>query len=206
MALKRPSFRHVSDFSADAFGVPFDYALAQSIFSHTYPDMAVAGLRGVATALSSEGLLFATFFSGEETPDGSGWPYPGIVPYRWPRVRTMEEEAGLGAEQISWPHPLQEWFVAGLPSASGHLSKPGCGRGKRRRSGVYIQARLSPRGRAVCRPKGADKVRLDRSGQSYSGSVWCPAGGRLTFVLLPATEAASLTKALAASPRRTAAL
>jgi SAM-dependent methyltransferase len=118
VGIKRPSFRYVSDFSADAFGVPFDYALAQSIFSHTYPDMAVSGLRGIANALAPEGLLFATFILGEETPAGSGWLYPGVVPYRWPSVRAMVGEAGLVAERVRWPHPLQRWFVAGLPSAS----------------------------------------------------------------------------------------
>lgn len=118
VALKRPSFRYVSDFSAAGFGVRFDYALAQSIFSHTYPDMAVAGLRGIADALAPEGLLFATFISGEETPVGSGWLYPGVVPYRWPAVRALAGEAGLVASRVRWPHPLQRWFVAGLPSAA----------------------------------------------------------------------------------------
>jgi hypothetical protein len=126
VALKRPSFRHVSDFSADAFGVPFDYALAQSIFSHTYPDMAASGLKGIAKALSPQGLLFATYFPGEETPAGSGWLYPGVVPYRWPRVREMASEAGLVAEPLSWPHPLQKWFVAGLPSAAESVRDLSC--------------------------------------------------------------------------------
>lgn len=115
--LKRPAFRFVSDFSADGFDVPFDYAIAQSIFSHTFPDLTVTGFRGIARALGPHGVLFATLFPGDETPNGSGWSYPANVPYRWVQVRLMAKEAGLVARRVRWPHPRQEWFVAGLPSA-----------------------------------------------------------------------------------------
>jgi len=116
--LKRPSFRYVSDFSLSGFEVPFDFVMAQSVFSHTYPDLFAEGLRGIAQALAPDGLLFATFVAGEETPKGSGWRYPENVPYRWPEVRRLAREAGLVARRLRWPHPRQRWFVAGRPSAS----------------------------------------------------------------------------------------
>jgi len=118
LRLKQPSFRYVSDFSAAGFGVPFDYVVAQSIFSHTYPDLTAVGLSGVAPALAPDGLLLATFAEGDPQEErGSGWLYPGMVPYRWEEVRRMATEAGLVAKRIRWYHPRQFWFVAGLPSA-----------------------------------------------------------------------------------------
>lgn len=115
--LKRPAFRHVSDFSANGFDTLFDFAVAQSIFSHTFPDLAVEGFRGIARSLSPHGVLFATLFPGDNTPEGSGWSYPTNVTYNWPRMRSLVKAAGLVARRVRWPHPRQTWFVAGLPSA-----------------------------------------------------------------------------------------
>lgn len=115
--LKQPSFSYVSDFSAESFGISFDYVLAQSIFSHTYPDLAATGLSRIARVLAPEGLLLATFFEGEPTPRGSGWFYPGVVPYRWEEIQSMATDVGLISQRVSWTHPFQIWFVAGLPSA-----------------------------------------------------------------------------------------
>src|SRR5215218_2085117 len=83
---KRPSFRFVEDFSASPFGVAFDFVLAQSVLSHTYPDLAAKALGEVARVLAPEGVLFATFIEGEWTPKGSGWG-KAAVPYRWERMR-----------------------------------------------------------------------------------------------------------------------
>jgi SAM-dependent methyltransferase len=58
--IKHPTFRFVDDFSLSAFGVSFDFALAHSVFSHAYPDLALTGFRGIAEALAPEGKLFAT--------------------------------------------------------------------------------------------------------------------------------------------------
>lgn len=117
VSLKQPSFSYVSDFSAGSFGVQFDYVLAQSIFSHTYPDLAATGLSGLAQALAPDGLLLATFAQGEPEERESGWLYPGIVPYLWEEILRMTAEAGLVARRFEWFHPRQSWFVAGLPSA-----------------------------------------------------------------------------------------
>lgn len=115
--LKQPTFSYVSDFSAESFGVSFDYAVAQSIFSHTYPDLAAVGLSGIARVLAPDGLLLATFHQGEPEERGTGWIYPGIVTYHWEEVQHMATEAGLVARRVEWSHPRQIWFVAGLPSA-----------------------------------------------------------------------------------------
>jgi SAM-dependent methyltransferase len=116
---KRPSFRFVDDFSASSFGVAFDFVLAQSILSHTYPDLAAKALGEVARVLAPEGMLLATFIEGERTskgsgeriPKGSGW-VKAAVPYRWERMRTLVEDAGMVARRLEWPYPRQKWYVS----------------------------------------------------------------------------------------------
>lgn len=119
--VKRPTFRFVEDFSLSAFGVAFDFAVAQSVFSHTYPDLALAGLRGIAAALAPQGKLFATFVEGESSTEGSGWRYPQNVPYTWEKMQGLVEESGLVTRRVDWMHPRQSWFVAAPPSAEGEI-------------------------------------------------------------------------------------
>lgn len=115
VGLKRPSFRYVDDFSAEGFGVEFDFVLAQSIFSHTYPELTFHGLARVASALVATGVLLATFVEdGPAAPAGQGWLYPGCVPYSWADIRGTLREAGLVGRRVAWPHPRQTWFVAGI--------------------------------------------------------------------------------------------
>jgi SAM-dependent methyltransferase len=130
LEVKRPSFRFVHDFSGSAFGVAFDFVLAQSVLSHTYPDLAAKALGEVARALAPEGMLFATFIEAERTSKGSGW-VKSAVHYRWERMGRLVEDAGMVARRLEWPHPRQKWFVASLPEAepliedlSGRLRRP----------------------------------------------------------------------------------
>jgi hypothetical protein len=111
--LKKPSFRFVDDFSTHEFGIRFNWVLAQSVFSHTYPDLAEAAFRGVAQSLASDGILVATYKEGQSTP-GSGWKYPGLTPYRWVDLQSVMTSVGLVAERVPWAHPRQTWFVASL--------------------------------------------------------------------------------------------
>jgi len=119
--IKRPTFRFVDDFSLSAFGVSFDFALAHSVFSHAYPDLALIGFRGIAEALAPEGKLFATFKEGPANPVGSGWLYPEMVPYTWEKINDIIEESGLVARRLDWEQPRQSWFVAARPDAEGDI-------------------------------------------------------------------------------------
>lgn len=123
--LKRPTFSWADDFSLAAFGVEFDFVVAQSIFSHTFPDLTAVGFAGVRAALAPDGVLVATFVEGDGGPDGAGWEYPGCVEYTWPTVKAMLAEAGLAGHRVDWMHPRQRWFVASRddnPGRAGALS------------------------------------------------------------------------------------
>jgi hypothetical protein len=112
--IKHPEFHDRQDFGLAAVGVQFDFVLAQSVFSHTYPDLLLEGARGVATGLSDDGILVATYKPGKPTETGSGWLYPGVVTYEWTQVAEVFSMAGLSAHLVDWPHPRQRWFVAGV--------------------------------------------------------------------------------------------
>lgn len=57
--------------------------------------------------------MFDTFKEGGgRDRSGSGWLYPGVVPYRWEHVQQMLDEAGMAGSLIKWRHPRQVWFVA----------------------------------------------------------------------------------------------
>lgn len=120
--IKQPTFRYVDDFSVSGFGVEFDFALAQSVFTHTYPDLTRTGLRGIAGGLAPRGVLFANFCEDGVAPlqgtkpnaEGSGWLYPGCVRYTWEEMRGLIEENGLVARRLDW---TSSWFVAAHPEA-----------------------------------------------------------------------------------------
>jgi SAM-dependent methyltransferase len=121
LEVKRPTFRFVDDFSADGFGIEFDFALAQSVFSHTYPDMTLAGLRGISKALAPDGKIIANFVEGETTTEnGSGWVYPGCTTYTWQRIYEMLEESGLVGRKLNWMQGMQ-WFIAARPEFEGDV-------------------------------------------------------------------------------------
>jgi SAM-dependent methyltransferase len=124
-ALKRPRFRYVDDFSLDGFGEQFDFAVAYSVFTHCYPDLAEQGLRQVAGTLAPGGALIATFVENTGPAggrskllphNGSGWLYPKCVKYTWEEFSAMLERCGLVGYRVERPAAhKQDWFVATRP-------------------------------------------------------------------------------------------
>jgi SAM-dependent methyltransferase len=111
LRVKQPTFSTIDDFSLGSLGERFDFALAHSIFSHTFSDLASRAFRGIHDCLAGGGVLIATFLEGEKPPAGSGWLYPGTVPFAWSDICALAEEAGLAVRRLSWPHPRQVWFA-----------------------------------------------------------------------------------------------
>jgi cyclopropane fatty-acyl-phospholipid synthase-like methyltransferase len=132
--LKRPTFLHHSDFSATAFGVSFDFILAQSIFSHAGRDLVSRCLAEFRSCLEKSGLILVTFVQPHqlgttEEFSGSGWVYPTCVAYKLETVVAIIEAAGLVGRALPWFHPRQTWFAmahspADLPAEAddAHLS------------------------------------------------------------------------------------
>ncbi len=113
--VKQPSFAYRDDFEISCFGVDFDYIIAQSIFSHTYGDLAGRALTNLAGSLSPTGMLLVTYIGDGLDPgpsEGSGWEYPGCVKYEWREFADLLSAAGLESVRLAWPHPRQTWVLA----------------------------------------------------------------------------------------------
>jgi SAM-dependent methyltransferase len=120
IALRHPTFSYRDDFSADDFGVQFDYVVAQSIFTHAGSDLVRQGLDAVARVLKPDGVMAANFSECRwpaSTSAPPGWHYPGNVSYRSETMRTIVEKAGLVSVPIPWGHHQAVWWLFALDGA-----------------------------------------------------------------------------------------
>jgi hypothetical protein len=114
--IKQPAFFHADDFRIDPAAGPFDFIIAQSIFSHTGADLIAAALPHIAAALADDGIFLMTVLhpgqDGEPEFYGRGWIYPGCV------AHSPETLSGLFAKTafayfrvLPWFHPRQTWYA-----------------------------------------------------------------------------------------------
>lgn len=109
---KRPRFIHAADFPCEAFGEPFDFIIAQSIFSHATAAQIRQCLGRARAALKADGLFAASFLEGDYDYEGTEWVYPGVVRFRAATIERMAAEAGLACRRLDWFHAGgQAWFV-----------------------------------------------------------------------------------------------
>lgn len=135
LGVKKPQFRFVSDFSLEGFETEFDFVVAQSVFSHTFPDLLRLGLQKISGSLAPSGKLFATWIEptlgarGEPKigPNGqifsNGWVRKGGHTYTWEEMEGFLDESGLVGRRLNWPHPRQSWFVAARPEDEAEIEK-----------------------------------------------------------------------------------
>src|ERR1041385_7119328 len=94
--IKRPTF-FFSD-SPDMITqakIAFDFAVAQSIFSHCGLDLIKGWLSAISPSLAQNGALVATFLIGEEDSAQTGWIYPECVNYRPATLKRAAEDVSL---------------------------------------------------------------------------------------------------------------
>ena len=110
LAIKYPSFFY-SDSAAVLRQIDtlFDFALAQSVFSHCGLDLIETWLDGISRILCANGVLVATFLLGEQDSGNDGWVYPECVSYRRDTLDRLATTCGLRFEVLDWRHPRQTW-------------------------------------------------------------------------------------------------
>ena len=114
--IKRPTF-FFSD-SPDTIAqakISFDFALAQSIFSHCGLDLIKGWLSAISCSLAQNGALVATFLIGEEDSARTGWIYPECVNYRPATLERAAKDMNLRFEILNWKHPRQTWALLAAP-------------------------------------------------------------------------------------------
>src|SRR5437764_3537633 len=83
LEIKRPTFFFTdSPENIMRAKTPFNFAVAQSIFSHCGLDLIKGWLSAISRSLAEDGALIATFLVGDEDSAQTGWIYPDCVNYR----------------------------------------------------------------------------------------------------------------------------
>jgi SAM-dependent methyltransferase len=114
--IKRPTF--IFSDSPDAISeakLDFNFALAQSIFSHCGLDLIKGWLSAISRSLAQDGALVATFLIGEENSARTGWIYPDCVKYRTATLERAAADVNLRFEILDWKHPRQTWALFAAP-------------------------------------------------------------------------------------------
>jgi len=114
--IKRPTF-FLSDSPATVLqaNISFDFAVAQSIFSHCGLDLIRGWLSAISRLLGQDGALVATFLPGDEDSSRTGWVYPECVNYQPATMEHAAAEANLRFEILDWKHPRQTWALFAAP-------------------------------------------------------------------------------------------
>jgi SAM-dependent methyltransferase len=108
--IKRPTFFFSgSPDTISQVGISFDFALAQSIFSHCGLDLIGEWLSAISHSLAQDGVLVATFLIGEQDSAQNGWIYPECVKYRPATLERAAKDVNLRFEILDWKHPRQTW-------------------------------------------------------------------------------------------------
>ena len=109
--IKKPKF-HFSD-SAECLPPEesYDFAVAQSIFSHCGPDLVERWLTDISSRLRPSGALVATFLIGEQDCHNTGWFYPDCVSYKLETMAGFARSASLNFLLLDWAHPRQWWAL-----------------------------------------------------------------------------------------------
>lgn len=115
IGIKGPRFH----FAASAEGLDldshFDFALAQSIFSHTGRDLLEHWLHSIIRLLKPSGALIATYFLGDSEPSETGWIYPGGVRFPEATMAACARQQGFRFRPLDWRHPSQRWALFARP-------------------------------------------------------------------------------------------
>ena len=93
----------------------FDFAVAQSIFSHCGLDLIKGWLSAISRSLAQDGALVATFLPAEEDCSQTGWVYPQCVNYRPSTLERAAADVNLRFEILDWKHPRQTWALFAAP-------------------------------------------------------------------------------------------
>jgi SAM-dependent methyltransferase len=114
--IKRPTFFFsASPETVVQAKVSFDFALAQSIFSHCGLDLIRGWLSAISQSLADDGALVATFLPAQEDSTRTGWIYPECVNYQPETLEKAAAEVNLRFEILNWKHPRQTWALFAAP-------------------------------------------------------------------------------------------
>lgn len=118
--IKKPNFVFSDNAKSLKKEDSFDFALAQSIFSHCTLELIERWLLEIFVVLKTDGALVATFKQGDKDyfhergiTEGDirddGWIYPKGPYYRVDTISKLAEKTGFRFQILDWHHPRQTW-------------------------------------------------------------------------------------------------
>lgn len=113
--IKKPKFYYSDSAKPLPAGQLYDFALAQSIFSHCGEDLLEGWLADISGHLKDTGALVGTFLIGDQESEAKGWVYPECVSYRQERMESLARKAGFNFLLLEWKHPRQWWALYAKP-------------------------------------------------------------------------------------------
>ncbi len=122
---KKISLENRDDFDFSVFNTQFDFALAQSVFTHLTWNKILKCLVNLSKVLKTDGVCFATFFEDKDGsykvkpmihtyPGGKGTSYPDEDPYHYEFDFFVElaKRTSLKVEYIGeWNHPRGQMMM-----------------------------------------------------------------------------------------------
>jgi len=117
---KKPRFDYNGDFDFTKFGVPFNFAVARSIFSHASPRMIGQAMDSFRDSAAPGGVMLASYNrmnkGRQEVVDvkerGGEWSWRRYAPAY---LQQMASERGLAAEDFEEPFNGQVWLKVTKP-------------------------------------------------------------------------------------------
>lgn len=115
--IKKPKF--IIDDSISSHNIPqFNFAIAQSIFSHTKLSLFKQWMTELTNNISDDGCIFATFILGNEDEqvagkwEGTGdWVYPNCIRFKESTIKDIANAHNLNSMRLNYWHPTQTWFA-----------------------------------------------------------------------------------------------
>ncbi len=115
LSLKSPHFDYNANYDCSVFNEKFDFIIAQSIITHTGPDLTARLLSSVKDTLAKNGVFLFSYIKNQDAslPE-DGWHYPGCIAYSESGITSMLKDEGLFSCPIPWYHPAASWHIAAL--------------------------------------------------------------------------------------------
>jgi cyclopropane fatty-acyl-phospholipid synthase-like methyltransferase len=117
LSIKKPDLIYSDSIRGRRLGA-INYAIAQSIFSHTKLQLFGSWLSDVSKVLRSDGVLFATIILGDKDEKVSGdwsgegqWVYPNCVTITEQTVNEFAKRHKFEVQRLAHYHPRQTWFA-----------------------------------------------------------------------------------------------
>jgi len=111
---QQPQLLCSADFEFARLGVPVDYAMAQSLFTHLPPELIERCLQQLRPWLKPQGRFFATFFEVDQPRENPDQPHDhGYFAYTRNQMQQFGEAKGYAMDYIGdWNHPRAQVMVA----------------------------------------------------------------------------------------------